>query len=71
MLHRVILGTVGFYVIFAVGWDAAMDLLGIPHESFCDACAWWNVYTKGLFAVLLPGLWIHVFVLPIIGWWQK
>jgi hypothetical protein len=61
MAHRFILAAVAAYVVFALAWDGVMDMLGVQHESFCDACAWWNTYTKGLFALSIPGLWLHVF----------
>ena len=61
MIHRISILIVLAYLTIAILWDFAMDALGVQHESFCDACVYWNAWSNGLFALLLPGLWIHIF----------
>ena len=61
MLHRVAISIVVAYILGAIAWDGLMAALGVEHESFCQACADVNAWSNGLFALLLPGLWIHIF----------
>ena len=59
----------------AIGWDLLMLLLGVKGASFCQGCRQLNAASDGLLALLWlfggAGLWIHVFLLPLLpAWWR-
>ena len=61
MLHRAAISIVVAYILGAIAWDGLMAALGVEHESFCQACADVNAWSKGLFALSIPGLYLHMF----------
>ena len=53
-------------------WDAWLAVRGqlAAGGDYCDGLRAINKYTGGLFALTLLAIWIHVFILPLLGWWQ-
>ena len=53
-------------------WDAWLAFTGKLADGgdYCDGLRAINKYTGGLFALCLLALWIHTFILPLVGWWQ-
>lgn len=72
LLHKVALMLVAAYVAIAVGWDLVLAAFGdLYGNSFCQACRELNQSMDGLFALLVPGLYLHIFLLPLLpSWWR-
>ena len=53
-------------------WDVWLLFAGKLADGgdYCDGLRAINKRTGGLFALCLLALWVHVFVLPLTGWWQ-
>lgn len=53
-------------------WDAWLAYQGELEDGgdYCDGLRAINKWSGGLFALCLLALWVHVFVLPLTGWWQ-
>lgn len=55
------------YILVAIGWDLVLAAFGhLYGNSFCEACREINQAMDGLMALVLPGLYIHIYLLPFL-----
>lgn len=71
-VHKLAILLAVAYIVVAIGWDlylaARGDLYG---NSFCQACRELNQAMDGLPSLMLPGLYLHIFLLPCLpSWWK-
>jgi hypothetical protein len=71
-VHKTAILIVIAYIVLAIGWDVVLAACGqLGGNSFCQACRELNAAMDGLMALLLPGLFIHIFLLPLLpSWWR-
>jgi len=72
LVHKIAIAIAIAYIVGAIGWDLALAACGCLHgNSFCQAWRELNQAMDGLPALLLPGLYMHIFLLPCLpSWWR-
>ena len=66
-VHKIAIAIAAAYIVVAIGWDLFLAARGqLYGNSFCEACREINQAMDGLPALLLPGLYVHIFLLQFL-----
>jgi hypothetical protein len=71
-VHKIAIVLAVAYLVVAIGWDVLLATRGqLYGNSFCAAFRELNQAADGLIALTLPGLYAHIFLLPLLpSWWR-